>query len=26
VIFLGKETSRTFSCTADSLSTSTNAC
>ena len=26
VIFLGQETSRTFSCTSDSLSTSTNKC
>jgi len=26
VIFLGRETSRTFSCAADSLPTSTNAC
>ncbi len=26
VIFLGSETSRTFSCTADSISNSTNAC
>jgi pilus assembly protein Flp/PilA len=26
VLFLGQETSRTFSCSADSLSTSTNKC
>ena len=26
VIFLGKETSQTFSCTASSLSTSSNVC
>ena len=26
VLFLGQETSRTFSCSAESLSTSTNAC
>jgi pilus assembly protein Flp/PilA len=26
VIFLGSQTSRTFSCTADSLSSSANAC
>ena len=26
VIFLGRQTSRTFSCTANTISTSTNAC
>ena len=26
VIFLGRQTSRTFSCTADSLENSTNSC
>ena len=26
VIFLGRQTSRTFSCTADSVSTSANSC
>jgi pilus assembly protein Flp/PilA len=26
VIFLGRETSRTFSCTADTISTSANKC
>ena len=26
VIFLGRETSRTFSCTADSISNSANSC